>query len=107
MSAEECTCRATTYGLMKMPEPMMPPITIIVASNALRRRARVGMALSLPAEDRVLLAPDLVEPDLESLAHRARFRHGGAPELRRDVDAADADADHRDLSRHELPHRRV
>src|ERR1039457_7269375 len=29
-----CTCCATTYGLMKMPEPTMPPITIMVASNS-------------------------------------------------------------------------
>ena len=26
-------CCATTYGLMKMPAPTMPPITIMVASN--------------------------------------------------------------------------
>src|ERR1039457_6921096 len=29
-----CTCWATTYGLMKMPEPTMPPITIMVASKS-------------------------------------------------------------------------
>src|SRR5947207_1083847 len=35
----EWTCCATTYGLMKMPEPMIPPMTIIVASKRPRRRA--------------------------------------------------------------------
>src|SRR5260370_34435000 len=43
ISAGECTCIATTCGLMKMPDPMIPPITIIVASNGPRRRARVAM----------------------------------------------------------------
>ena len=33
------TVRATTYGLMKIPAPMMPPMTSIVASKAPRRRA--------------------------------------------------------------------
>ena len=36
----EGTCCATTYGLMKIPEPMMPPMTIIVVSNKPSRRAR-------------------------------------------------------------------
>ena len=43
ISAGVCTDCATTYGLMKMPEPMMPPMTIMVASNAPRRRASVGV----------------------------------------------------------------
>src|ERR1700736_5937594 len=34
------TCCATTYGLMKIPEPMIPPMTIIVVSNKPSRRAR-------------------------------------------------------------------
>src|SRR6185295_8142587 len=38
---------ATTYGLMKMPEPMMPETTIIVASNSVRRRTNPGLAGSL------------------------------------------------------------
>ncbi len=29
-----CTCTATTCGFMKIPDPTMPPITIIVASNS-------------------------------------------------------------------------
>src|SRR5690242_5695247 len=33
-----CTRSATTYGLIKMPEPTMPPITIMVASNTPSRR---------------------------------------------------------------------
>src|ERR1035437_6434358 len=28
-----CTCLATTLGFMKIPDPTMPPITSIVASN--------------------------------------------------------------------------
>ncbi len=34
--------RATTDGFMKMPDPMMPPMTIMVASNRPRRRASAG-----------------------------------------------------------------
>src|SRR5437588_8325485 len=37
-----CTCRATTDGLTKMPAPMIPPITIMVASKGPSRRARDG-----------------------------------------------------------------
>ena len=56
MSGAVCTCRATTYGLMKMPDPMMPPMTIMVASKGPSRRARVAptlesMAMSKPKED--------------------------------------------------------
>src|SRR5208283_1417132 len=36
-----CTCCATTYGLMKMPDPTMPPITIMTASKSPSRRASV------------------------------------------------------------------
>jgi len=35
-----CNCCATTYGLMKMPAPTMPPITIMVASNKPTCRSR-------------------------------------------------------------------
>src|ERR1700704_5331324 len=42
MSIGVCTCLATTDGLTKMPAPIMPPITIMVASNAPRRRAKEG-----------------------------------------------------------------
>jgi hypothetical protein len=38
-----CTWRATTAGFMKIPEPMMPPMTIIVASKRPRRRASAGV----------------------------------------------------------------
>ena len=34
------TCRATSAGLTKMPEPMIPPMTSMVASNRPSRRAR-------------------------------------------------------------------
>src|SRR6266542_4884334 len=36
------TWRATTDGFMKIPDPIMPPITIIVASKRPRRRANPG-----------------------------------------------------------------
>ena len=39
MSAEEPTLRATVAGVTKMPEPTMPPITIMVASKRPTRRA--------------------------------------------------------------------
>ena len=39
MSAGVCTCRATTYGVTKMPLPTMPPMTIMVASKSVSRRA--------------------------------------------------------------------
>src|SRR5215204_63782 len=42
-----CTCCATTCGLTKMPDPMMPPITIIVASNGPSRRASPWLTASL------------------------------------------------------------
>src|SRR5664279_1279216 len=37
-----CSCCATTYGLMKMPAPTMPPITIMVASNRPTCRSSPG-----------------------------------------------------------------
>src|SRR5713226_8690193 len=46
ISAGVCTCRATTYGLMKIPAPTIPPMTIIVASNSPNRRARPVAAAS-------------------------------------------------------------
>src|SRR6266566_4024352 len=39
ISGVVCTRRATTYGFMKIPEPMMPPMTIMAASNRPSRRA--------------------------------------------------------------------
>jgi hypothetical protein len=39
------TWRATTYGLIKMPEPTIPPITIMVASKRFRRRGRFGVGV--------------------------------------------------------------
>src|SRR5437763_6011904 len=51
------TNRATTDGLTKIPAPMMPPITIIVASNTPRRRAREG---SLSVEE-VNLSVDAID----------------------------------------------
>src|SRR6266849_1536281 len=46
ISAGVCTCRATTYGLMKIPAPTIPPMTIIVASNRPSRRAKPVAAAS-------------------------------------------------------------
>ena len=37
-----CTCRATTDGLTKIPAPMIPPMTIMVASKGPSRRASDG-----------------------------------------------------------------
>src|ERR1700704_1596699 len=37
-----CTCRATTDGLTKIPAPMIPPMTIIVAPTGRSRRAKDG-----------------------------------------------------------------
>ena len=42
ISAGVCSCCATTYGLMKMPAPTMPPITIMVASNRPTWRSSPG-----------------------------------------------------------------
>src|SRR5712691_5958938 len=42
ISVGVCTCRATTEGLMKMPAPMIPPITTIVAWNSPNCRASLG-----------------------------------------------------------------
>jgi len=56
---------------------------------------------------RVLLAPPLIDPDFETLAHVAWLRHGGGHELRRDVEAACVNRDLLDASRRELPHRDV
>ena len=39
MSSGVSTCRATSAGVTKMPEPMIPPMTSMVASNRPRRRA--------------------------------------------------------------------
>ena len=36
------TCRATSAGLTKMPEPMIPPMTSMVASNRPSRRTSFG-----------------------------------------------------------------
>jgi hypothetical protein len=44
MSVGVCTCRATTYGFMKMPEPTMPPITTMTASNRPNWQAKRGLA---------------------------------------------------------------
>src|SRR5437667_1569573 len=57
MSAGVWTWRATTYGLMKMPEPMMPPMTSIVASNAPRRRASGALGSAIRAYGRDDLVP--------------------------------------------------
>ena len=42
ISSGVSTVRATTYGLMKMPEPIMPLMAIMVASNSVRRREKPG-----------------------------------------------------------------
>src|SRR5262245_18625524 len=76
------TC-ATTAGLTKMPAPTMPPITSIVASNRLRRRASAaadGAAVSVgEAIDHVVDA-DLV--GLIGFVHRTQPETRPLPELR-------------------------
>src|SRR5438067_4300429 len=42
MSSGDPAARATIAGVTKMPEPTMPPITIMVASNGPMRRASAG-----------------------------------------------------------------
>src|SRR5580704_3793534 len=54
ISSDVCTCCATTYGLIKMPAPTMPPITIMVASNSPTWRSRpvgVGCGIGLEADE--------------------------------------------------------
>ena len=43
MRTEEWTLRATTAGLRKMPDPIIPPITIMVASKGPMRRASAAL----------------------------------------------------------------
>src|SRR5579863_946515 len=45
-AAGDPTVCATRYGLMKMPDPMIPPITTIVASNGPRARRKLTGAPS-------------------------------------------------------------
>src|ERR1700693_2988840 len=45
-----CTCRATTEGLMKMPAPTIPPMTIMVAWKSPNWRASCGPAAREGAE---------------------------------------------------------
>src|SRR5947208_10518464 len=47
MSAGEPALRATSAGVTKIPDPTIPPITIIVASNKPMRRARPGAAAGI------------------------------------------------------------
>src|SRR5438270_3773800 len=58
-----CTCRATTDGLTKIPAPMIPPITIMVASKGPSRRARDG-SFSLE-----------FNPSLQQIVGRFAIRH--------------------------------
>ena len=61
-----CTARATTYGFMNMPEPTIPPITIMEASNKPSLRARVGRRSSGVAEEvgtGVILHADMIYRD--------------------------------------------
>jgi hypothetical protein len=51
------TWRATTDGFMKIPEPMMPPITIMVASKRPRRRASPGCDLAEESETSMVAIP--------------------------------------------------
>src|ERR1700738_3340229 len=53
------TCCATTYGLMKMPEPMTPPITIIVVSNKPSRRANCDSGDDVCAMSSVMIRIEL------------------------------------------------
>ena len=46
ISGVVCARAATTDGLTKMPVPMMPPITMSVASNALSSRAKRGWSVT-------------------------------------------------------------
>src|SRR5205823_11099475 len=56
MNSGVWTWRATTYGLMKMPDPMIPPITIIVASKAPRRRASAATEIGILSKTPVATA---------------------------------------------------
>src|SRR5262245_7916350 len=71
------TCRATTYGLMKIPEPTIPPITMRVASRKPRRRARRGVSrcgsAGIPLRSRA--AGTILETDHE-LQPRPHVVHG-------------------------------
>src|SRR5262249_45070546 len=49
ISASECTCRATTEGLMKIPEPTMPPMTTRVASRRPSRGSNAGADVEVTA----------------------------------------------------------
>src|SRR5207248_2812896 len=83
MSAGVWTWRATTYGLMKMPEPMMPPMTSIVASNAPRRRASGASASGMRLHGRDDLVPaaavlERVEAEVAGHQNPAAVRVEGA-----------------------------
>src|ERR1041385_4792045 len=76
-----CTCRATTYGLMKIPDPMIPPMTIIVASNAPSRRASVVMRAPMVVHayhfsmHRLLAVLTLAALPLSAATYEARSPH--------------------------------
>ena len=58
INPDVCTCRATTYGFTNMLLPIMPPITIMVASKTPRLRARDGARVEISGA----LMPALLQP---------------------------------------------
>src|SRR5690348_6618437 len=97
ISAGVCTCRATTYGLMKMPAPMIPPITIIVASNKPSRRARltdsacrlVGSAIPGRLSEDHYVSGGITDHDLVHPVKRASSGNDVSNTLQRALDLVD------------------
>src|SRR6185503_4346029 len=92
MSAGVFTCPATTYGFMKMPEPTMPPMTSIVASNRPISRASDVEAGGVPIGRRTLQRRGQVLNGVQILdrgtARAVAVRCAGRrPEGAEDVDA--------------------
>src|SRR3954447_12398258 len=72
MSGAVWRWRATTCGLMKMPEPMMPPMTSMVASKGPRRRESCASGSAMRAHgghDLVAAAAVLERMEAEVAGH--------------------------------------
>src|SRR6266516_8172347 len=89
MSGVVWTRAATTAGFLKIPTPMMPPITIMAASKSPKRRARpwaeVFAVLSCPLTFTLLLSIDIMSDGGRLLIFCARPRPGSAFDLRIDL----------------------
>src|SRR5277367_3528761 len=72
ISAGVCTSPATTYGLMKIPEPTMPPITSIVASNNPKRAARARRGSASGCKETAGASRDGVSSGKKQRAHEVR-----------------------------------